>query len=65
MEKLVEIVKWCVAHGPDVLAALVAVLSGIMGIALLIPGEQPEKALQSAIEWLSKFSRKPKLPPQE
>jgi hypothetical protein len=58
MEKILEAGAWLAAHGPDVVSALVAVLSGVIGISLLIPGEQPEAALQKTVAWLSKFSRK-------
>jgi len=38
--------------------ALVALLSAVIAVASLIPGEQPEKFLQSVVGVLSKFSRK-------
>lgn len=36
------------------------VLGGLMGIFMLIPGDQPEKFLQTILNVISKFSRKPK-----
>jgi hypothetical protein len=38
--------------------AVVALLSAVIAIASLIPGEQPEKFLQSVVDVLSKFSKK-------
>jgi len=38
--------------------ALVALLSAVIAIASLIPGDQPEKFLQSVVDVLSKFSKK-------
>ena len=38
--------------------ALVALLSAVIAVASLIPGEQPEKFLKSVVGVLSKFSRK-------
>jgi hypothetical protein len=35
-----------------------AILLGLMGIALLIPGAEPERTLQKAVDFLSKYSRK-------
>lgn len=58
MEKLIIAGQWLVLHGPDVVSGLVGVLSGVIAISLLIPGEQPEKALKSVVEFLTKFSRK-------
>lgn len=58
MEKVIEAGQWLVLHGPDILGAVSALLSGVIAISLLIPGDQPEKALQSAVDFLKKFSKK-------
>lgn len=58
MQKVIEISSLLVAHGPEIVSAIVAILSGIIAISLLIPGEQPEKALKAVVAFLSKFSRK-------
>lgn len=58
MEKVIEAGQWLVLHGPDILGAVSALLSGVIAITLLIPGEQPEKALQAAVDFLKKFSKK-------
>ena len=60
MQKVLEIGQFLVAHGPECVSALVAILSGIIGIAMLVPGEQPEKALKKVVGVLEKFSAKPK-----
>ena len=65
MEKVIEVLKELVVVGPAIVSAVVAVLSALIGLFMLIPGEQPEKALRGAVEFLAKFSSKPKLPPQE
>ena len=41
-----------------ILNGVVAVVGGLIMIAMVIPGEQPEKALQSALDFLKKFSSK-------
>lgn len=48
--------QWAIASGPNLISAVVAVLSAMIALALLIPGDQPEKALQSAVDFLKKFS---------
>jgi len=40
------------------LGALVALLSAVIAIASLIPGDEPENTLQKIVDFLSKFSRK-------
>lgn len=59
MEKVLEIVKAVLEQGPAYLAALNAVLLAVIALALLIPGDQPEKALQGVVDFLAKFSKKP------
>lgn len=58
MEQAIEAVKVVIEKGPEILSAVVALLSGIIAVAMLIPGEQPEKALKSVVEFLAKFSKK-------
>lgn len=43
---------------PELLGAMMAALSSLIALSLLIPGEQPEKALQKALDFIKKFSRK-------
>ena len=40
------------------LGALVALLSAVIAVASLIPGDEPENTLQKVVDFLSKFSRK-------
>jgi glutaminase len=42
----------------EVIGMVVMILSGAVGIAMLIPGEHPDKELQAAIDFLKRFSRK-------
>lgn len=60
MQKALEAAKFAIEHGPEIVAAIVAILSGVIAIAMLIPGEQPEKALLGVVKFLEKFSAKPK-----
>lgn len=61
MEKIVEIVGWIVANYALVISAVMGILSGVIGICLLLPGDAPEKQLQAIVDFLSKFSAKPKI----
>lgn len=53
-----KVVEFIVANYQAIISAIVALLSGVIAVCLLIPGDQPEKFLQSAVDFLSKFSRK-------
>ncbi len=43
---------------PGYVSAIDAVLVALIALCLLIPGEQPEKALRAAADWLAQFSKK-------
>lgn len=58
MGDILSLIGWLSSHAGEILAAVNGLLGAAISLALLIPGEQPEKALQSVVDWLSKFSRK-------
>ena len=58
MDQAIEIIGDIVQKAPAYIAALVAVLSALIGLFMLIPGDQPEKALKKILAVLTKFSRK-------
>lgn len=60
MDKALAVVKAVIEQGPVYVAAVVAVLSALVALFLLIPGEQPEKTLQKLVDFLAKFSAKKK-----
>lgn len=60
MEKALEIIKAAIEHGPIYISAIVGVLSALIALFMLIPGEQPEKALQKVVDLLARFSAKKK-----
>jgi hypothetical protein len=41
-----------------ILTGLIAIISGVIAIAMIIPGAQPEKALQGLVDFLTKLSKK-------
>ena len=58
---MVNFLSWIGDNWQNILAAIVAFLSGVIAISLIIPGPQPEKALQGIVDFLKKFSAKPKI----
>ncbi len=58
MDEILKALAWLQANYQSILANLILISTGITGIALLIPGEQPEKFLQKAINFLKRFSKK-------
>ncbi len=56
MQIIIDILK---NIGP-IVAAVNAVLMALVALFLLIPGAQPEAALQKIVDFLAKFSSKPK-----
>lgn len=59
LQKFLDFIAWASASGPNLIASVVAVLSALIALFLLIPGEQPEKLLQGIVDFLKKFSSKP------
>lgn len=62
MDKVLEIGKFLLANFDAIIASLTALVSAAIALALLIPGDQPEKALRSVADFLARFSRKPSEP---
>lgn len=58
MQTFLEIIGFMTQNFQAILSALIAILMGVIAIALIIPGEQPEKALQGFVDFLTKFSKK-------
>mgnify|MGYP001195789060 CR=1 FL=1 len=58
MDVVLQLIGWATANGPQFVSALVAVLSALIALSLMIPGDQPEKFLQGIVDFLSKFSKK-------
>lgn len=45
-------------HGLEILGAVTAILGGIYTISLIIPGDQPDKAIKAILDLTQKFSKK-------
>jgi len=53
-----EAFTWIAANWQEALINVQALLTAIIAIALMCPGEQPEKALQKVVSIMSKISKK-------
>ena len=47
-----------VGKAQEIAGMVALVLTGLIGLFLMIPGDQPEKFLQSALDFIKKFSKK-------
>lgn len=53
-----EWVTWLLTNYQALISGVIAVLTAVITLCLIIPGEQPEKTLQGWVDFLTKFSRK-------
>jgi len=58
MTDILKMVQWIATEGPVIVSAVVGVLTALIGLCMLIPGEQPEKALQKIVDLIARFSKK-------
>ena len=47
-----------IAKGQEILTHVVVILSALIAIAMVIPGDEPEKSLQKVLDFIKKFSKK-------
>lgn len=53
-----QYIQWILANYQALLAAFVTAVSALIAFFMIIPGEQPEKALQSVVDFIGRFSKK-------
>jgi len=53
-----EIINWLLANLSLLVAGVVGVLTALIALFLIIPGEQPEKFLQGVLDFIKPFSKK-------
>lgn len=58
MEAIIAMVMGIVGNLGGYVNAILAVLTALIALCMLIPGEQPEKALQGIVDFIAKFSKK-------
>jgi hypothetical protein len=61
MDKVLELGKYLLANWEAILMALNGLVAALIAVALLIPGDQPEKSLRAVADFLARFSRKPQV----
>lgn len=59
MATVMNIINWLIGHYQVIIASVIALLTALIAVFLMIPGEQPEKAMQGIVDFLTKFSKKP------
>ena len=55
-----ETLKWIMENFSAILAAIIGVIGALIVLFALIPGDQPEATLQKILDFLKKFSNKPR-----
>ena len=60
MQNVLAIGQWILANYQLLISAMVGLFGAALILALLIPGDQPDKFLQGIVDFLSKFSIKKK-----
>ncbi len=58
MQSVLAIGQWILANYQAVISGVAGVISALIAVALIVPGDQPEKALQGVADFLAKFSKK-------
>lgn len=55
MDKCLRIINWIISNHKKVVTILITVLTAILSILILIPGDQGEATIQSVIDFLQKL----------
>jgi len=53
-----EIASWLLLNWAQVIGYVAAILTSLIGIFMLVPGEEPEATLRKIVDIISKFSFK-------
>lgn len=55
---ILSVGQWLLANYALVLHAVLAVLTALVALFMIIPGPQPEAALQKVVDFIERFSKK-------
>lgn len=58
METILALLSFIPANFATIVTAILGLATAMLALAMLIPGDQPDKFLQSAVDFLTKFSKK-------
>jgi hypothetical protein len=58
MAQIIALSQYIAAHWLEIVGYVATAVTGLYGLALLIPGEQPDKALKFLLTLTEKVSRK-------
>lgn len=53
-----ELVTWLIVNLPAILGYAAAILTGLIGIFMLVPGDEPEATMRKIVDMIEKFSKK-------
>jgi len=53
-----QVIPYILAHGLEIVGATVLSLNALIAIALIIPGDSPDKELKAMLDFILRFSRK-------
>jgi hypothetical protein len=57
-DTIIKIAEFVANNWEIMLGGILAMITAAMGIAMAVPGDQPDKFLQAILDFLMKFSRK-------
>ena len=60
MQHVLEIVKNVLANSDQYIGVATQLFTALIAVGMLLPGDFPEKQLQAIVDFIAKFSRKPK-----
>lgn len=55
---MLDVLKWFFENWVELLGGISAAVAALLAVALIIPGEHPDKELQWLVDLLKKISRK-------
>lgn len=58
MQGVIDFFVFILANYEVIITAIVAILTAAIAVALIVPGEQPEKTLHKIVDVIAKFSKK-------
>jgi len=56
MATLGSIISFLANNLPAILKGLIAIVGGLLAVAVLVPGDQPDSALKAILAFIQKFS---------
>lgn len=58
MNSILDLVHGLLGNWDSLLGKASAIVAALLSIAMIIPGDQPDKVLQSLLDFIKKYSKK-------